>query len=541
MPRPKRSKATTTFTSPRVRRSKVKESTDVASVTSRSTFNDLYDVSDNEDERRLRFMDNDKGKEKNEALVSPLAQAFLEMEREQYTNIKKRPTGHPGSFSVTEARPSSLSSSPTFEIGRKEEPTPIRESLALAIGNLRTQNNSVDLDFFEIDSSNQKRPDESIDLNSNVGTKAGELRRSVRQADKQAYSNTLTINTQCKLDHETEFSFDVSTPIKTPNTTMLDSSILTSSSKSKKRKLSDVQVPQSSLDASPPILLEVDDIVPSTIPDNREIHEYIKEKREEMLPSVEDRSPTPQNIRDIMAPPHSSSSIPSSPVALSKPIRASSRNLRSLRVKTPIRIDSDSEISSPPSLTHSPDLPLPTNIKSRDKKPNPSHFSMSTAQLKALLPRRRRRIARDICEGINSDNEINSSGIASDEDELTHLMMGPQTRNRNTKSTNAPPARASMLRNKPVRMRNDKTSNLKTYGSIDKSSHSDLLEENEDDHQNELLVRNANNVIEKSQELEKKLLGKELKKAVQKFKEVDNWALEFEDTISSSLSPMDAR
>ncbi|POS88165.1 hypothetical protein EPUL_000212 [Erysiphe pulchra] len=543
MPRPKRSKATPSITSPRIRKSKVKESTDVASVTSRSSFNDLYDVSDNEDERRLSFMHNGKGKEKNEeALVSPLAQAFLEMEREQYTNIKKRFKAHSEKISVTEARSNSLLSSPTFEIGRKEEPTPTRESLALAMGNLRTQNNSVDLDFFEIDSGNQNRPDESTDLDPNMGTKTRKFRRSVRQADIQAFPNLLTVNTQHNLDHGTEFSFDVSTPIKTSNDTTLDSSISTSSSKSKKRKLSEVQVPQSSLEVSPPILVELDDIVPSTNPDNRDIHEYIEERKEDMLPSVENRSPTPQNIRDIMAPPHSSSSILSSPVTLSKPIRASSRNLRSLRVKTPpIRIDSDSEISSPPSLTHSPDLLSPTTIKSRDKKPKSSHISMSTAQLKALLPRRRRRIARDVSEGINSDDEINISGLASDEDELSHLIMGPQTRSRNTKSLNDPTVRASMLGKKPISMSNVKTSTLKTYGSTDNSSHSDVLEENEDNNNNKSTIRNIENINDKPQEIGRKLLGKELMKAVQKFKEVDSWALDFEDATSSSLSPIDAR
>ncbi|RKF53863.1 hypothetical protein OnM2_101004 [Erysiphe neolycopersici] len=543
MPRPKRSKATPSLTSPRIKQSKVKESTDVASVSSRSTFDDLYDVSDNEDKRRISLMDNGKGKEKKkEALVSPLAQAFLEMEPGQYTNKKKRSTAHPGNISVTKARPTSILSSPTFETGRKEVPTPTREGLALAMGNLRTQNNSVDFDFFEIDSSNQIRPDKSIALDPNVSTKTRNLRRSVRQADIQAYPNILAVNTQYNLDHGTEFSFDVSTPIKTSSSTTLDSSILTSSSNSKKRKLSEVQVPQSSLEAPQPILLEIDDIVPSTNPDNREIHEYKEKRKEDILPSIEDRSSTPQNTRDIMAPPHSSSSVLSSPVALSRPIRASSRKLRSLRVKTPsIRIDSDSEISSPPSLTHSPDLPSPTTIKSRDKESIPSNFSMSTAQLKALLPRRRRRIARDVFEGINSDNEVNISGLASDEDELTHLIMGPQARNRNNKSSKSPSSRASMLRKKPTRMSNVKTSTLKTYGSIDNSIHSDLIEENEDDHHNKSPIRNVDNLIEKPQELGKKLLGKELKKAVQKFKEVDNWALDFEDATSSSLSPIDAR
>lgn len=45
---------------------------------------------------------------------------------------------------------------------------------------------------------------------------------------------------------------------------------------------------------------------------------------------------------------------------------------------------------------------------------------------------------------------------------------------------------------------------------------------------------------ENSQEMEKRV-GKELKRAARKFKEVDEWELEFEDNTASSSSPKDSR
>ncbi|KAI6246876.1 hypothetical protein HI914_05038 [Erysiphe necator] len=542
MPRPKRSKATPSLTTPRNNKSKIKKSTDVASTTSKSSFNDLYDVSDNEEDRRLRIMDSVNGKDENgQALVSPLAEAFLEMEREQYTEKKNVVTSASGDSSMVEAGPSSSSSSLLFEIGRKEQPTPMRESLALAMGNLKTQVSSTNTDFSKVRSRSEPKSDENKVLGEDTGIKARRSQRRMRQTNTLTSPNSLQNTTQYSPSHVDEFNIDVSTPIKGLNTNISDSSILITSSNSKKRKLSEVQVPQSSFETSPPILSETNEIVPATDPNSIASYGYIEESQKDLLPSVEDRSPTPQDIRDIMAPPHSSSSILSSPVATSRPIKTSNRNLRSLRTRTPsIRIDSDSEISSPPSLTHSPDLPSPTIIKSRDKKPKPSHISMSTAQLKALLPRRRRRIARDVSEGVDSDNEINISGLASDEDELTHLIVGPQVQTRNMKLLKGPQARTSVLRKNPIEISKVNTSTSRTYGSADNKVHSGLTKEIED-HHHKLPVENSDNLNNKPQELDKRFIGQELKKAVQKFKEVDNWALEFEDATSSSASPKDAR
>jgi len=50
----------------------------------------------------------------------------------------------------------------------------------------------------------------------------------------------------------------------------------------------------------------------------------------------------------------------------------------------------------------------------------------------------------------------------------------------------------------------------------------------------------GNGSSENSEELEKRV-GKELKDAARKFKEVDQWEMVFEDVTASSSSPRDAR
>lgn len=49
------------------------------------------------------------------------------------------------------------------------------------------------------------------------------------------------------------------------------------------------------------------------------------------------------------------------------------------------------------------------------------------------------------------------------------------------------------------------------------------------------------NVSEENSEEMEKRIGKELKRAARKFKEVDKWELEFEEVTASSSSPKDAR
>jgi len=161
------------------------------------------------------------------------------------------------------------------------------------------------------------------------------------------------------------------------------------------------------------------------------------------------------------------------------------------------------------------------------------------------MPRRRRRINRDPFD-FPSDEEIDVSGLASDDDELSHLAARPRTRRPPTRT---PAASKPKSKAKPGGTAAT-TTGKRTYGSSRPTAllTSDKENQNEDqeaeDDPNESLGplpdddREAH--VENSQELEQRV-GLELKRATRKFKEVDQWELEFEDVTASSDSPRDAR
>lgn len=225
----------------------------------------------------------------------------------------------------------------------------------------------------------------------------------------------------------------------------------------------------------------------------------------------------------IMAPPRSSSSPETTPRGRSTEYN-SSRREPAHRATTP-QYQSDSSLpSSPPSLTHSPNRVSRTNQKSkpmRASKPVPDPAQFSTAQLQELLPRRRPRARHDT---LYSDEDIDVTGLRSDEDEITHLNV------RASRRTATQPKKVTKLKSKAAGAKG-----ARTYGSQKQQRAESEVEENEEDEGEDTLPARhaAPSSTEDSQELEMRL-GKELKRAKRKFENVDKWELEFEEVTASS-------
>ncbi|KAJ3561591.1 hypothetical protein NPX13_g8886 [Xylaria arbuscula] len=283
-------------------------------------------------------------------------------------------------------------------------------------------------------------------------------------------------------------------------------------------------------------------------------------------PSLPQHAPStpiaPPMDPELMAPPLSSSSSASDeelwPPIQSIP-KARTRKATSVLRRTPVQDDNMSDMSSPPSLTHSPNYahsssPPPARAAKTKRKAAPKPAKkMTTADLAALLPRRRRRGTGDDPFNIDEDEsepEVDISGLGARDDELGNLDVRMRRRpaaranvqNKATRRTRAP------TRNKDKTAPEPNKRISRTYGRLSDKENQNEDEEGEENDENEEgdgdRDENESNSIanldeESSQMLEERL-GKELKTAVRKFQEVDQWELSFEERTRSS-SPVDAR
>jgi hypothetical protein len=345
-------------------------------------------------------------------------------------------------------------------------------------------------------------------------------------------------------DDEDDFNpDDESTPLnlsKARPTAEPASQSISSTSNPRKRKLSPLQVPPSShllpaYDASPRTNMSTSPLRPA--------------------PTSEIARPaTPEPLSDTMAPPRSSSPAEVLPVVLRPSQRTNAQSARPGRRQPARKVlapPADDELpSSPPSLTHSPDRPSFKNRRQTrgPAKSKPIPANLSTIQLQALLPRRRRRPPLNTFDVESSEEEVDVSGLGSDDDELTHATVRT---NRTTRSL--APHRVTKLKPGPKTnaAEQNKTGSKITYGARRTSSD----KENEQDDNSggrfedpdeaeadpdDSLGPIADTSTENSQELEERV-GKELKQAKRKFEVVDKWELDFEDMTGGSSSPRDAR
>ncbi|KAI4858518.1 hypothetical protein F4820DRAFT_442313 [Hypoxylon rubiginosum] len=266
------------------------------------------------------------------------------------------------------------------------------------------------------------------------------------------------------------------------------------------------------------------------------------------------RPATPVMDEELLAPPLSSS-----PSAENEEIwpplqslaRGRLRRPASVLRRTPVPNDNVSDMSSPPSLTYSPNYREPSPPLKRSKRRPASKQEakkVTTADLAGLLPRRRRRNA-----GVeeDSDAEVDMSGLGDDDDELSHLDVRarrhparPTSRAGNSRNQNATRGRPTS-RGKGKQQVSDSANRRATitYGrTSDKENQGedDDEEGDEADEGDDSLGRDGDGQGEESSQDMLARMGEELKNAARKFQEVDKWQLDYEEMTQSS-SPRDAR
>jgi hypothetical protein len=257
-------------------------------------------------------------------------------------------------------------------------------------------------------------------------------------------------------------------------------------------------------------------------------------------PTTPARGFTPDPNDPDLAPPASIASSDDSPVIRANLDAFTHRNYHSRRAasraqKTP-ELDADaSDVSSPPSLTHSPKYSAPAPQHGRAKRRDPSP-KVTTADLASLLPRRRHKVVAP-----SSDAEDDPFALDDDDDELSHAQPRGRTMRPARPLGNASNAAPKGKQPAATKGKGPK----RTYGS--RAALSD--KENEDEEEDTIVAAGSEaEAAEEENELPDaetsqmmlERLGEELKNAAKKFKEVDKWELEFEEVTEPS-SPGNAR
>lgn len=266
------------------------------------------------------------------------------------------------------------------------------------------------------------------------------------------------------------------------------------------------------------------------------------------------RPVTPVNQAEIAAPPASSGSEASD---VWPDIRSLAKKRRRPSVATPSRLDNLSDISSPPSLTHSPNYDTVKAGKTRGRPPRSQQASpkMTTADLTSLLPKRRYKKQRDPL-ALESDEELDTSGLGNEDDELS--LLDTETARRRKRGR--PPTRAASSRSasrvggaggsskqagastRSASRRH--SSDKENVGDASRGSDNDNDEDEDEQGEDEVsrFIPLADNTFDgaagKADAVQTD--AAELKEASKKFKEVDRWELDFEEVAEPS-SPQDGR
>lgn len=255
------------------------------------------------------------------------------------------------------------------------------------------------------------------------------------------------------------------------------------------------------------------------------LHESVETDDRSSPPSFIERRgrATPELDEDILAPPASSSSREGSPT-----IWPSLKDLGKKRHKAPPRarkatpvIDDDmSDISEPPSLTHSPNFQATKPAAKSKRKESPK---LSTADLEALLPRRRRKARRGEHNLDDEDSNISEQELpprAVKKKAAKPLKDSSKANQSNkAKETTAPAKRATRRTYGSRRFDKENTAEGESI-EVDEEASMPL-----DDTAFEADVNDGDTTLG---------LGDELKAASRKFKEVDEWELDFEEVVEPS-------
>lgn len=267
------------------------------------------------------------------------------------------------------------------------------------------------------------------------------------------------------------------------------------------------------------------------------------------------RPVTPVYNEEDMAPPASSDSEENGDIW--PDIHTLAKRRRRPSFTTPLRGGADnlSDMSSPPSLTHSPNYapkaPAARGRAPAKRQPTPE---ITTADLTSMLPRRRYKPLGDRESG---DDEYDTEAPPHDEDEDELSYVDSRAGRRRLGSR--PPLRATSARpgsrggrtahSRQIPRSKPSAEEARTYSrqSSDKENedqrHEGAADDNNEDDGNEesrfepLPDDTFDTGASQSGETTS---ADELKKASRKFKEVDRWELEYEEVTQSS-SPSGAR
>lgn len=274
----------------------------------------------------------------------------------------------------------------------------------------------------------------------------------------------------------------------------------------------------------------------------------------ELNPRLPPRPVTPVNQEEIVAPPASSGS---EGPDVWPDIRSLAKKRRRPSVTTPTRLENLSDMSSPPSLTHSPNYDTAKTGKTRGRPPLRQQASpkMTTADLTSLLPKRRYKKSRDPL-GLESDEELDTSGLGHEEDELSYLdTQAARRRKRGRPPSRATSARStsrggraggSSLQAKGAASHAARSRSRRSSDKENAEDHNGGSDENESENGGEeegesRFIPLADNTFDGAAEATAAAVpNEELKQASKKFKEVDKWELEFEEVTEAS-SPQDGR
>lgn len=296
------------------------------------------------------------------------------------------------------------------------------------------------------------------------------------------------------------------------------SSRLTTSSRKRKRATPEIQVyasqsqspdPPTPKSPVPPQSLEEEDLY------------GVSTEEDQVQPSLPPHRPTstlqPQIFSDTLAPPQSSSP-PQSPPKAARINSAKGAKKSKPRANQPKR--------QQPSPALPPLSPESKNISPiRPAQPKP----LSTATLQNLLPRRRARSKQkgDYDIPSSSEVELDNTALGEDEDELSfHVSKARRKTSRPTLPKSAARGKANAAK------RASRTYTRKKH----------VLVENDGREDNESAVGDEN--VATGKDKGRDLDGKakmEMKRLADKFREVDEFSLDFEDMTGSSSQMKDAR
>ncbi|KAK3313449.1 hypothetical protein B0H66DRAFT_566102 [Apodospora peruviana] len=229
------------------------------------------------------------------------------------------------------------------------------------------------------------------------------------------------------------------------------------------------------------------------------------------------------------------------------------RPARAHKTPEPNDGDNSSELSSPPSLTHSPNYGAAAKAR---RKPAVAVVKVATtADLTSLLPKRRNKAKSG--KNRNDPFDLDSSSVLGqddeddDEDELSYVDAAKRrrqrqraalaSRNANSTSTSAK-GKSAKAKGKEAAEK-EKGKKVRTYGSrgADKENEweGEIVVADEDMDGDE--VEEQEEADPETTQMMTERLGEELQKAAKKFKEVDQWELSFEEVTVESDPAVDGR